>query len=450
MNKLLLRCARSLFTRLALIMVAAAVVVNIVSYHLFFFYQSGNDSAMNRSLLQYARFLTQSLGTPPSRETADALGQRLGMRIRLEGPESWVAGLQSEEFPESSLRTWELSDSVRAGRMHNYHWLQVRVAPNLRLTFETFPTPAERAESRRLGLLFLASTCLVFLLVYGVMRYMLRPVRWLTEGAAAVRDGDLRHRVPEKRGGELQELVHSFNQMVSRLEGLVQGQQRLLLDVNHELRTPLTRLKLRIDLLPESKAVDGMKEDIREMEKMVSSLLDAARMRHDAGTLERSMTDLPELLEEIAARYAARAPGITVFLPETPAAAWLDQERIKTLLGNLLDNALKYSAPEAQPVELHLQVKHGLATILVRDYGVGISAEDVANLFEPFYRVDASRTRDTGGYGLGLSLSQAIVSAHGGEIEIESKPGQGTTVRVSLPGAAIVRQHHGKYTRQDA
>lgn len=213
----------------------------------------------------------------------------------------------------------------------------------------------------------------------------------------------------------------------------MQAQQRLLLGVSHELRTPLTRLKLRLEMLGEASGNEAMREDLREMEAMITSLLEAARMRHEAGTLKRSREDLRKLLAEAARRYSGRLPGVIMHLPEFPIPAWVDPERIATLIGNLLDNALKYSAQDAALVELSLLVEDGEAVISVRDQGIGIPKEAVAQLFEPFFRVDESRTRESGGFGLGLSLCQAIVQAHGGRIMVESEPGRGTTVTVRLP-----------------
>jgi signal transduction histidine kinase len=438
----LTRCVRSLFTRLALVMIVAAVVVNVVTYELFFNFQHGRETSFNRNLAEYAHTLARDLGTPPDRAKAEALGARLRMRITFEGDTPWQAGVTGEPFPEEHLRPWFANKTVEASSLHGYHRIRTRTAAGV-LVFDIFPSAREQADLHRFGLLYLGSTCLVFLLAYGLMRYLLRPVRWLTDGAAAVRDGDLGHRVPVRRGGELKDLSRTFNEMATRLEGIVQGQQRLLLGVSHELRTPLTRLKLRLELLDPQDREEGMREDIREMESMITVLLESARMRHEASTLDPVDTDLKALVMDVARRHEGRRPGLTLFLPAGPLHVRVDPLGVGTLVGNLIDNALKYSRPDSPPVEVGLECARGVPVIIVRDHGIGIREEDAAHLFEPFFRVDESRTRESGdtsgGFGLGLHLCQGIAKAHGGTIDLESEPGKGTTVTVTLPRQTCLR-----------
>ena len=113
-----------------------------------------------------------------------------------------------------------------------------------------------------------------------------------------------------------------------------------------------------------------------------------------------------------------------------------DDARVQTVFQNVLENALKYSAGQPKPVEVAIKPSEGCVTATVKDFGVGIPKEDQEKVFEPFYRVDKSRTKETGGYGLGLSLCRAIMKAHGGEISIESAPGEGTQVVLKFPLSA--------------
>lgn len=440
MPNLLHRATGSLFTRLALILLLAAIAVNVVTYHLFFSVQSWGQTALERNLEEYAAHLVRELGSPPDRTRAAELGMRLDMRITWDGPGAWVEGRNPEHFPEEHLKSWLEDGPVQVASLHGYHRIRVRIASGQTLTFDLFPTQAERTALRRYGWLFLGLTALIMLVGYGFMRYLLRPVCWLTEGARAVRDGDLAHRVPEACRGELRDLTQTFNQMLARLEGVVQGQQRLLLDVSHELRTPITRLKLRLELCGDGPEVGAMRGDLREMQDMITTLLEAARMRHEIGMLHREPADLGALAGAAAGRVAGRAPGVVLRLPAGPVRSLVDPAQVVTLLGNLLDNALKYSGSEAAPVELGLEIQGAVAALTVRDHGAGIPAEALPHLFEPFFRVDESRTRETGGFGLGLALCQAIVHAHGGHIAVRSQRGWGTLVTVLLP---LVAQEGG-------
>lgn len=432
--------SHSLFTRLALVLLLAAVALNAAAYHFFFSFLQDQDTSFNRNLTQYAQFLVRELGSPPDQAKAEALGQRLLMRVTLEGPQGWSAGL-NEPFPEHKLRIWRSSEGVEAARLHGYHRIRVRIAPDSTLTFDIYPTLEERARLRLHGWYFLGFTALVFLAAYGIFRHMLRPVRQLTDAAAAVRDGDLSRRAPDKKRNELGQLAIAFNQMVARLEAVLQAQERLLLGVSHELRTPLTRLKLRVELFGQksenARSAERMREDLREMEAMISSLLDAARLRYEGDSLKRVRAELAPLLQAAASRFQDRPPGVLVLLPEpeTAVEAWVDPERVATLLNILLDNAVKYSKPDSAPVELSLKSTGQELVVRVRDHGIGIPKEALPQLFEPFFRVDESRARESGGFGLGLHLCQAIVQAHGGRVAVESELGKGTTVELRLPAA---------------
>jgi signal transduction histidine kinase len=428
----------SLFTRLALVLLLAAVALNTAAYHFFFSFLQDQETSFNRNLTQYAQFLVRELGAPPDQAKAEELGQRLQMRVTLEGPQPWTAGL-SEPFPESKLRAWYASEAVQAARLHGYNRIRVRIARDSTLTFDIYPTLEERARLRRYGFYFLGFTGLIFLAAYGIFRRLLRPVRQLTDAAADVRDGDLSRRAPENSKDELGQLALAFNQMVARLESVLQAQERLLLGVSHELRTPLTRLKLRVEMFARTseneRSAERMREDLREMEAMIASLLNAARLRHEGDSLKRARVDLVPLLRAAAARFQDRPPGVLVLPPEPTAAldAWVDPERLSTALNILLDNAVKYSRPDAKPVELSLATSDGELVLRVRDFGIGVPKDALQHLFEPFYRVDESRARESGGYGLGLHLCQAIIQAHGGSVTVESEQGQGTVAEVRLP-----------------
>jgi len=422
----------SLFIRLALVMILAAVTLNVVTYRLFVRFLDDRETSFTRNLAQYAHYLTSELGTPPSPAKADELGRRLNMRVTVDGPGGFRTDGDFERFPDEHLRPRFIAKDVEAASLHGYHRIRMHSDQGT-ITFDIHPTDAERAALRRYGLLYLALTCLILLAVYGVLRLLLRPVRWLTETAAAVRDGDTARRAPEKRGGDLRELSRIFNEMLARLEGLMQSQKRLLLAVSHELRTPLTRLKLRAEMLGDHPAVPAMREDMCEMEAMISSLLESTRLRHDAQALRRECVALERLLADVAGDVSGRPPGVVLELPETGVTGMFDPARLVVLVRNLVDNALKYSGENASPVRVRLSEGGGCAVIAVIDQGPGIPPDALPHLFEPFYRVDASRTRETGGFGLGLSLCQAITQAHGGTIAVESEPGRGTTVTVRLP-----------------
>lgn len=445
-----LRLSRSLFLRLALVVVLTAVTINTANYALLMDLRSQGDTAINRNLVQYVHYLAEEIGQPADAGKAKALAQRLRMRIRLDAPNgggqpSWEVSAEglAGDMPDKYLRTWYSSDTVQAASIHSFHRIRLRVADGGHLTFDLHPTPEERALNKLYAWASVGICLLLLIAAALTMRWLLRPVDWLTRAAGAVRDGDLTRRVPESRGGELRELSRTFNQMVASLERAISAQQRLVLDVSHELRTPMTRLRLQLEMLPEGsasgKALEAMREDLREMEAMVHSILEAARLRHDAGTLRLELVDLAALASGVAERFHATDATLGLRLPEGPLPLRADADKLTTVLRNLLDNALKYgrAADGSCRIEMGLGLEAGQAVFTVRDHGPGIRPDALPHVFEPFFRADTARSRTAddgrGGFGLGLCLCQAIVQAHGGKIAVESKPGEGTAFVVTLP-----------------
>ena len=426
------RHLRSVFTRLGLVMLCMVVVINCGTWLLYIRFHSRADTADSRHMARYARFLAEAVGSPPDRARAEALVADLPLRVTVGGEQGWSVG-RPGDFPEASLSLRPLGEGVSGGVVHGHRRMVVTAADGSTITFDSFPTDAELVSFRQFAILSLALTWMVVLAGYAFMRWLLRPVRWLSEGAAAVRDGAYDHRVPETRGGELLELSRTFNEMTLALRATLCAQKRLLIDVGHELRTPITRLKLALELLPDRERAEAMREDVDDMEVMVVSILESARLRHEVRSVRTTPMDLGELVGAVAARYVEGMPGVEVVLPGEPVVAVVDGEKLAMVVRNLLDNACKYSRPGDAPVAVTLAGEREWIVLTVADCGPGISAEALPHIFEPFYRVDASRTRDTGGFGLGLSLCQAIVQAHGGRIAASSTPGAGLTVTVAIP-----------------
>jgi two-component system OmpR family sensor kinase len=275
------------------------------------------------------------------------------------------------------------------------------------------------------GLAFLAVVWLVLAAVSAPFaRAIARPLEHLSE---------------TDRPDEIGTLARTFDETADRVSRLLAGQRELLANVSHELRTPLARIRVSLALAADAPAdaaahLAAIEEDAVELEALVADLLTSSRL--DAGgalALQRAPTDLAALLDASVARFRRRHPD-RVFeaslapAPAVPAEAGL----VTRVVDNLLDNAAKYSEAGA-PIAVLLRPADGGVAVDVRDRGIGIAADDQPRVFEPFFRGERSRARDTGGAGLGLALSKQIVEAHGGRITIESRSGEGTTVTVWLP-----------------
>jgi signal transduction histidine kinase len=288
-------------------------------------------------------------------------------------------------------------------------------------------------ERIRLVAILLSLLTLIFVGAFLSIRWILKPVRWLGEGVREVGQGNLKHRVPVKRSDELRDLAEAFNDMTDRIRSMLHTKEQLLLDVSHELRSPLTRVKVALEFLPEGKARDSIADDVSEMEKMINEILETARRHHLHGDLKLQPTDLVGLLEAILPDFQKQPPGVQVDeLPETLLIN-IDLGQIKTVFNNIIANGIKFSDADSDPVRISAKPQPRQTVVQITDYGIGIPEEELSFVFEPFYRVDKSRSKDTGGYGLGLSLCKTIMEAHNGKIEITSKPGEGTTVSLYFP-----------------
>ena len=271
-----------------------------------------------------------------------------------------------------------------------------------------------------------------------ILGRMFKPLRLLTLGVQEISNGNLDFQFPTRgrRHGEIWYLAEQFNQMVGHVKEMIHSKDQLLLDVSHELRSPLTRMKVALEMSPKGKMKDSMLRDIAEMETMLTEILETERLKSGNGGLSLAAVDLTLLAGEMVKRYKGRKPGLKLVGEKGKRIVTADEARVKTVFQNVLENALKFSAGQKKPVQIGLETVADGILATVQDFGPGIPQDEQDKIFEPFYRVDKSRTKETGGYGLGLSLCREIMLAHGGDIRLESGPGKGTKVILRFPKEA--------------
>lgn len=293
-----------------------------------------------------------------------------------------------------------------------------------------------------------AGVLLAGVLGYAVSRTGLAPVARLTSTAeriAATRDP--RHRIelppgPPGRQDEVTRLAASFNTMLGELEQSVSAQRRLVADASHELRTPLTALRTNAELLARAdrltpaqreRASGALGRQIREVTGLVNDLIELARDEEPQPLLEE--VRIAELVERTVAMARTHWPRVRFALSTGPGAAEAVRPgvpaRLARLLTNLLDNAAKFSPPDA-PVEVGLTAYGGGLELTVRDHGPGIAAEDLPYVFDRFYRAEAARALP--GSGLGLAMARQIARAHGAELTVRAAPGGGALFTVAFGG----------------
>ncbi|MEO6528699.1 MAG: HAMP domain-containing sensor histidine kinase [Gemmatimonadaceae bacterium] len=291
-----------------------------------------------------------------------------------------------------------------------------------------------RKDTAHDGLLILLLLMILAAVVtaHAFLRSILRPLRVLSDGVARLGEGALEVHVPRTTRDEFGVLTGAFNDMVGRVGAMVRARDQLLVDVSHELRSPLTRMKVALELLPNDEHRARLAGDVVEMERMVTELLELEQLRSGRG-MRAAPQDLSQLVRDVAERYRDGGVGVRLVSAPRPIIVAVDGEKVRTVLRNLIENALKYSLPDSHAVEIAVTERAGSAEVSVTDDGAGIPAGEVDRLFEPFYRADPSRSKSTGGYGLGLSICKRVMQAHGGSITAVRLPNRGAAFVLTFP-----------------
>jgi two-component system, OmpR family, sensor kinase len=273
-------------------------------------------------------------------------------------------------------------------------------------------------------------------------RRALRPVDRITQTALAIyRAENLDQRVPTTNAeDEVGRLGAAFNEMLDRLSRLFTAQQRLVADVSHEMRTPLTVIRGNVDLLnamgcADIESLEALKRESDRMTRMVGDLLLLSQADSGQMPMHLQPTGLGPLIADVerSGRVLAGDRKSITAVCDPSVIVMADADRLKQVLLNLTDNAIKHT-PAGGTVHIEASGPfNGFARISVADSGQGIPEADLPHIFERFYRVDKSRSRERGGSGLGLSIAQKIVEAHRGRITASSKIGVGTTFDVFIP-----------------
>jgi two-component system, OmpR family, sensor kinase len=328
--------------------------------------------------------------------------------------------------------------------------------------FVVFAIPLTPVESTLSQLLLLETLIGIGVLVATVLlaliiiRVSLRPLQKMGAVAADIAAGDLAKRVePSTRKTEIGRLGLALNGMLSQIEVAFAERtesnnrlRRFIADASHELRTPLTSIRGYSEMLRRGAnespsdaelARRRIEEESVRMSTLVDDMLLIARL--DQGRpLERKPVDLQAIAADAAADARAVAPQrqITLSAPG-PVVVEGDDLRLRQVVGNLVRNALVHT-PQQTAIEIGVSTNNGTGRMSVADHGPGLQAKEMERIFEPFYRADPSRSRDSGGAGLGLSIVSAVVIAHGGKVNVKETSGGGVTFEVDLPLASSLDQ----------
>ena len=378
---------------------------------------------------RYLEYLVDDIGNPPDLVVARELADQLPFEIRIEGQGvEWVSAEGIGPIASYRFRAAPAPyDSIYYS--HRRHKELVMIERHGLQYLFVVEDGFRRGSERRHWLLFVALGSILLLLYVGIRR-LFRPIGALSEQVRKIGEGDLDQSLDEVGRGELGRLAAGVNRMSAQIRAMLENKSGLLLAISHELRSPLTRMRVNLELLEDSEQKRQLIEDTNEMENLLASILEAEKLNAGHAPLNRAPCRVDRLVDEFVARHPQ---GERIRCSLEAVEANIDATRFRLVLRNLVGNALQYSAHQAEPVEIHLSRDSGQLELAVIDHGIGIADEEITRLGEAFYRPGSARDRNTGGYGLGLYLCRLVSDLHGGNLDIESTPGQGTRVTLSLP-----------------
>ncbi|MEZ5490137.1 MAG: ATP-binding protein [Gammaproteobacteria bacterium] len=434
MTPLLTQVKRSLFLRLLLIFGLTVILIFAIIY---ISLQQLNQINSNQIIeipdyfvRNFETIIIDDIGTPPDLEVAALLAQDLEWTIRIEHPvmvwrsdSDYRLPVELAEFSrtlsgDAEIRTWNDEDIIVVERNGYRFYMHQRFL--------------DSTDFNYVVLYFgLGIAAIVLFLNYFLISRLLAPVRLLKEGAERIQHGDLGYRVQTDRQDELGELTASVNHMADSLQSMLEAKRQLLLAISHELRTPITRAKLQLEFMDDDKTKDALLDDINEIDLLISDLLEAERLNNTHSVLVTEEVDLSDFIESVVESFTSDSSKILFRGPEHDESFVLDKLRIRLLITNLLNNAVRHG--RGNPINVNLGFVDDSATIEVIDQGEGIAEEHLVDITEPFYRADSARQRNTGGFGLGLYLCKLIAEAHGGSIVISSEVNKGTHITITIP-----------------
>ena len=402
----------------------------------------------------HTEYVLGDIGVPPNIERAMEIVAQIPIDIRIVGPDQdWGSDPNFPDLdalPFGPLGLLELSDASRNEveawartlelvefARHEEH-VFVKMAQGDYLIVFASPRIRETRPPTYTTLIFSVVGLTMLLLMYLAVRWLFRPIKWMQEGTARIGRGELDYRIPKTRRGELGDLTQDINRMADDVQGMLEAKRQLMLAISHELRSPLTRVKVALELLDDAAVRQNILEDIDDMERLIADLLESEALNTRHAILRLESVDLGELVESVInTDFAEQRSRVELLLPDERLEGQLDANRMRLLVRNLVENALRYSPPSGEKLQIRGSRSGDYFELRVTDHGDGIPSEHLARVTEPFYRADPARSRATGGIGLGLYLCRLIAEAHGGLLHIDSEPGRGTEVTVTLSALTV-------------
>ncbi len=388
-------------------------------------------------------YVKRDIGNPPNLDNALSLTEKIPVDIKIVGPDILWSSVPNFPNPEEmsfggidnvsyDARPWlyELDDiEFAATKTHKF----LKIRQDDFSIIVSSPKIANQSYSRQLIPAILTLGILTILGCYLAVRWLFKPIDNIRRGAERIGSGNLAHRIKNVRNDELGDLTEDINHMAEDVERILDAKRQLLLGISHELRSPISRMNLALELIKDDESTAMLKQDVLEMESIISTLLEAEHMHERHAALRISRISATDLMQSLIKDYFSKdSSKIEAHIPEGLLLT-ADEARVVLMLKNLISNALRYIDPKSGKIDVRFTVTDNSWLINVQDNGIGFPENKIEHIGEPFFRADASRTRDTGVSGLGLYLTKSIAEAHGGKLSLDREWKNGAAFIIEIP-----------------
>ena len=400
--------------------------------------------AATAAVFDYGFLRLQDTRTPPSNAWAEASLTLIEQRLAAAAPADRARVAQELErelgFPVRLLAADAVvhaSDAGSTGTRELFaddgRSLYLRSSPELGGSIQVGPAAAAQSRAAWLNLVPPLFYLSIVVLVAIWLWPLIRDVQLLTSAAHDFAADYRRPMVTRDKAGTLRDLAASFDHMAARIASLIQGQKDLTSALSHEIRTPLARIKFAMAVIakkePIAEELASIEQDVREIDRLIGAMLEFARLDHPDTELNWQLTPADAWAKAAAAKCRLR-DGQAISYRAPPTAVRMDPDRMALAASNLLVNACRY-AQHAASIEITENAHH--YTLAVEDDGPGIPEDDREKVFKAFARLDDSRSRGTGGYGLGLAIVARVAALHGGTARVEKSKLGGARIVIEWP-----------------
>ena len=425
----------SIFVKLILLIVAYGVLMNL-AVALFINYSTEfKPKKLNRKYFaKMDEYMVRDLGTPPDTIKARNISNDLNVGIRFKFLNSEWSTSRDVPTLDDLSRSEEYSEHFKNNESFSFHFKDkmigiYRIPEGFFIL--SYPTPQDTFNPEKAVIALVVLLSVIFVPLYFLLSWLLNPLKSLSLAVQQIGDGNYDVELPVKKKDEFGKLARSLKEMSSRVRDSIRAKEQLLVDVSHELRTPLTRIKFGLELNTPKEKIN---EDVAEIENMIKKILEYYRNEYYYLHLNLNEVELIPLIENVISSFDLqknRIEFLNYIKNKEKVVLNADDEKLKIAFRNLISNSLKFS-PDNKNMIICLEETDKNYVVSFKDYGEGIEEDQLYKIFEPFSRVDSSRSKKTGGYGLGLAIVKKIIDLHNASIEVKSSKEDGTEMIIKF------------------